>query len=190
MLPCQVGRIWNQTQLLGTSRQCSCAGVCHRFSLETSQSPLSYLICRLRHYLFSNDIISSARTSLPWRGGGCKGTLLSTDLSDRIPPPHNSGYIPSMQCLVCPTISPVNCLLLIQLLPYLCPVNPLMETWKCTPKISAPYSIVYHCCTRKADSPCYDFERVALLFDSRVQKSLSQWAQKSKDLRVWEQIIW
>ena len=31
---------------------------------------------------------------------------------------------------------------------------------------------------------CYDFERVILLFDSRIQKSLSQSALKSKDLRV------
>ena len=42
----------------------------------------------------------------------CKGTLLPTHLSNRISPPHNSEYILSMQCLVCPTTSPVNCLLL------------------------------------------------------------------------------
>ena len=74
----------------------------------------------------------------------CKGTLLSTHFSDGISPPHDSRYILSMQC---PTTSPVNHLLLIQLLLHLRPIDSLTETQKHTPKISAPYSIVYHCCT-------------------------------------------
>ena len=81
--------------------------------------------------------------------GLCKGTLLPTHFCDGISPPHNSGHIPSMQCPVCPTTSPVNCLLLNPTPSISLPLNPLTETWKCTLKISTPYSIVYHCC------PCH-----------------------------------
>ena len=74
----------------------------HGFSSEASWSPSPHLICGLQYYPFSNDIISSARMSLPWRGGGCKGTLFSNSFSNGISPPYNSRHIPSMQSLVHP----------------------------------------------------------------------------------------
>ena len=74
-------------------------------------------------------------------------SVLSNSFFDRISPPYNSGHIPSTQSLVCPTTSPVNCLLLNQLCLYSHSVDSIMETQKCTPNISVPYSVVCHCCS-------------------------------------------
>ena len=69
VLSSQVGRVQNQTQLLGISGWCSCPRVHSGFSLETSQSPLTHPIHRLWHHSFLNAITRSTGTLLPWRGG-------------------------------------------------------------------------------------------------------------------------
>ena len=103
-----MGRIRDRTQLLGTGRWRTRSRTYHGFSSETPQSPSTYQIRGLRCHSFSNTIISSAGTSLPWRGGGCKGTLILAFFTDGISPPHDSGHIPSMQHPVHPTTSSVK----------------------------------------------------------------------------------
>ena len=98
-----MGRIRDWTQLLGTGRQCTRSRTYHGFSLETPWSPSTYQIHGLQCHSFLNTIISSARTSLPLRGGGCKGTLILAFFTDGISLPHDSGHILSMQHPIRPT---------------------------------------------------------------------------------------
>ena len=145
-----MGRIRDRTQLLGTGRWHTRPGTYHGFSSETPRSPSTYQIHRLWHHSFSNTIISSAGTSLPWRGGGCKGTLILVFFTDRISLPHDSGHIQSMQHPIRPTTSSVK-------QPTPCPSPPwwlvwlwdgsVMGTRKCTPNTSEPYSVICHCCS-------------------------------------------
>ena len=94
------------------------------------------------------------RDITPLMGGGCKGTLLSTHFSNGISPPHDSGHIPSLQRLVCPTTSPVNCLLLIQLLPHLHLINPFNRN---SEMHSKDLCTLFHCLSLLYLSPllCY-----------------------------------
>ena len=70
-----MGRVQDQTQLVGTLGWCSCPRPCRKLSPDTPQGPVPDLFCRIySHPLSSHLVTSSVGSSLPWEGGRCQGT--------------------------------------------------------------------------------------------------------------------
>ena len=110
--------------------------------LPAVEAPLGSAFCKLQWMLLDTEMMPRSIKMITWHRG-CKGTLLSADLPDGISLPHDSGYILSMQCLVCPATSLVNHLLPNWLHSFFCPNvsvsfwdNSAMETLETHSKVS------------------------------------------------------